>query len=89
MDLLLSIWEMYRSTSTEVTGEGNIESGKLPFRKEVGQQFTRGMSLSVFLPTLTKKLLKMLAIAQGLSTVSKILGMQSALTLLMLMIDLI
>ena len=80
---------MYRSTSTEVTGEGNIESGKLPFRKEVGQQFTRGMSLSVFLPTLTKKLLKMLAIAQGLSTVSKILGMQSALTLLMLMIDLI
>ena len=78
MDLLLSIWEMYKSTSTEVTGERNIESGKLPFRKEVGQQFPHGMSLSVFLPTLTKKLLKMLAIAQGLSTVfplSKILGM--------------
>ena len=54
---------MYESTSTEVTGERNIESG---------------MSLSVFLPTLTKKLLKMLAIAQGLPTVfplSKILGM--------------
>ena len=78
MDLLLSIWEMYESTSTEVTGERNIESGKLPFRKEVGQQFPHGMSLSVFLPTLTNKLLKMLAIAQGLSTVfplSKILGM--------------
>ena len=69
MDLLLSIWEMYESTSTEVTGERNIESGKLPFRKEVGQQFPLGMSLSVFLPTLTKNLLKMLAIAQGLSTV--------------------
>ena len=70
---------MYESTSTEVTGERNIESGKLPFRKEVvGQQFPHGMSLSVFLPTLTKKLLKMLAIAQGLSTVfplSRILGM--------------
>ena len=92
MDLLLSIWEMYESTSTEVTGERNIESGKLPFRKEVGLQFPHGMSLSVFLPTLTKKLLKMLAIAQGLSTVfplSKILGLYSALTLLMLMIDLI
>ena len=48
---------MYESTSTEVTGERNIESGKLPFRKEVGQQFPHGMSLSVFLPTLTKKLL--------------------------------
>ena len=69
---------MYESTSTEVTGERNIESGKLPFRKEVGQQFPHGMSLSVFLPTLTNKLLKMLAIAQGLSTgfpLSRILGM--------------
>ena len=50
------------------------------------------MSLLVFIPTLTKKLLKMLATAQGLSTVfslSKILGMKLALTLLMLMIDLI
>ena len=78
MDLLLSICEMYESTSTEVTGERNIESGKLPFRKEVGQQFPHGMSLSVFLPTFTKKLFKMLAIAQGLLTVfplSKILGM--------------
>ena len=59
---------MYESTSTEVTGERNID----------GQQFPHGMSLSVFLPTLTKKLSKMLAIAQGLSTVfplSKILGM--------------
>ena len=68
MDLLMSIWEMYESTSTEVTGERNID----------GQQFPHGMSLSVFLPTLTKKLSKMLAIAQGLSTVfplSKILGM--------------
>ena len=60
---------MYESTSTDETGERNIESGKLPFRKEVGQQFPLGMSLSVFLPTLTKNLLKMLAIAQGLSTV--------------------
>ena len=78
MDLLLYIWDMCESTSTEETGERNIESGKLPFRKEVGQQFPHGMSLSVFLPTLTKKLLKMLAIAQGLSTVlfplSRILG---------------
>ena len=70
---------MYVSTtSTEVTRKRNIESGKLPFRKEVGQQFPHGMFLSVFLPTLTKKLSKMLAIAQGLSTVfplSRILGM--------------
>ena len=69
---------MYESTSTEVTRKRNIESGKLPFRKEVGQQFAHGMFLSVFLPTLTKKLFKMLAIAQGLSTVfplSRILGM--------------
>ena len=69
---------MYDSTSTEVTGERNIESGKLPFRNEVGQQLPHGISLPVFLPTLTKKLLKMLAIAQGLSTVlpfSKIFGM--------------
>ena len=69
---------MYESTSTEVARKRNIESGKLPFRKEVGQQFPHGMFLSVFLPTLTKKLLKMLAIAQGLSTVfplSRILGM--------------
>ena len=65
----LRYWDIYESTSTEATGERNIESGKLPFRKEVGQQFPHGMSLSVFLPTLTKKLLKMLAIAQGLSTV--------------------
>ena len=41
---LLSIWDMYESTS--------IESGKLPFRKKVGQQFPFGMSLSVFIPTL-------------------------------------
>ena len=69
---------MYESASTEVTRKRNIESGKLPFRKEVGQQFPHGMFLSVFLSTLTKKLLKMLAIAQGLSTVfplSRILGM--------------
>ena len=70
---------MYVSTtSTEVTRKRNIESGKLPFRKEVGQQFPHGMFLSVFLPTLTKKLSEMLAIAQGLSTVfplSRILGM--------------
>ena len=46
-----------------------IKSGKLPFRKEVGQQFPHGMYLSVFLPILTKKILKMLAMAQGLSTV--------------------
>ena len=74
----LRYWDIYESTSTEATGERNIESGKLPFRKEVGQQFPHGMSLSVFLPTLIKKLLKMLAIAQGLSTVfplSRILGM--------------
>ena len=57
---------MYESTSAEVTAERNIESGKLLFRKEVGQQFPCGMSLSVFLPILTKKLLNMLAIAQGL-----------------------
>ena len=36
------------------TGERKIESGKLPFRKEVGLQFPHGMSLSVFLPTLMK-----------------------------------
>ena len=63
-----------------------------PSKKKVGQQFPFGMSLLVFIPTLTKKSLKMLAIAQGLSTViplSKILGMKLALTLLMLMIDLI
>ena len=69
---------MYESTSTEVTRKRNIESGKLPFRKEVGQQFPHGMFLSVFLPTLTKKLLEMLAIAQRLLTVfplSRILGM--------------
>ena len=69
---------MYESTSTEVTRKRNIESGKLPFRKEVGQQFPHGMSLSVILPTVTKKLFKMLAIAQRLSTVfplSRILGM--------------
>ena len=78
MDLLLSIWDIYQPTSTEVKGERNIESGKLPFRKEVGQQFPHGMSLSVFLPTLTNKLLKMLTITQGLSTgfpLSRILGM--------------
>ena len=57
----MSISDMYESTS--------IESGKLPFRKEVGQQFPFGMSFLVFIPTLTKKLLKMLAMAQGLSTV--------------------
>ena len=70
----------------------SIESGKVPFKKKARQQFPFGMSLLVFIPTLTKKLLKMLAIAQGLSTVfplSKILGMKLALTLLMLMIDLI
>ena len=69
---------MYESTSTEVKRKRNTESEKLPFRKEVGQQFPHGMFLSVFLPTLTKKLLEMLAIAQGLSTVfplSRILGM--------------
>ena len=63
-----------------------------PSKKKVRQQFPFGMSLLVFIPTLTKKLLKMLATAQGLSTVfplSKILGMKLALTLLMLMIDLI
>ena len=37
---------MYESTS--------IESRKLPLRKEVGQKFPWGMSLSVFLPTLKK-----------------------------------
>ena len=37
---------MYESTS--------IESRKLPLRKEVGQKFPSGMSLSVFLPTLKK-----------------------------------
>ena len=78
MDLLLSIWDVSEPTSTEVKGERNIESGKLSFRKEVGQQFPHGMSLSVFSPTLTNKLLKMLAKAQGLSTgfpLSRILGM--------------
>ena len=50
----LRYWDIYESTSTEATGERNIESGKLPFRKEVGQHFPNGMSLSVFLPTLTK-----------------------------------
>ena len=57
-------------TSNEVIGERNIDSGKLPFIKEVGRQFPGGTSLSVFLPTLTKKLLKMLARAQGLSIIS-------------------
>ena len=38
--------------------------------KEVGRQFPCGTSLSVFLPTLTKQLLKMLARAQGLSIIS-------------------
>ena len=37
---------MYESTS--------IASRKLPLRKEVGQKFPWGMSLSVFLPTLKK-----------------------------------
>ena len=58
------------STSNEVIGERNIDSGKLPFIKEVGRQFPCGTSLSVFLPTLTKQLLKMLARAQGLSIIS-------------------
>ena len=57
-------------TSNEVIGERNIDSGKLPFIKEVGRQFPCGTSLSVFLPTLTKQLLKMLARAQGLSIIS-------------------
>ena len=75
-EISLSIRDMKESTS--------IESGKLPLKKEVGQQYPWGMSLSVFLPTLTNKINQTLAIAQGLSTVfplSKILGMQSALTL--------
>ena len=66
-EISLSIRDMNESTS--------IESGKLPFKK---QQYPWGMSLSVFLPTLTKKINQTLAIAQGLSTVfplSKILGM--------------
>ena len=69
-EISLSIRDMNESTS--------IESGKLPFKKEVGQQYPWGMSLSVFLPTLTKNINQTLAIAQGLSTVfplSKILGM--------------
>ena len=69
-EISLSIRDMNESTS--------IESGKLPFKKEVGQQYPWGMSLSVFLRTLTKKINQTLAIAQGLSTVfplSKILGM--------------
>ena len=45
--------------------------GKFPFRKEAGQQFPCGISLSVFLPTLKKALWKMLAIAQGFATFLK------------------
>ena len=51
----------------------------------------RNVFVSVY-THIKKKLLKMLATAQGLSTVfplSKILGMKLALTLLMLVIDLI
>ena len=48
-------------------GERNIDSGKLPFRKEEGQQFPCEIRLSAFLPSLTKKLLKMLAMTQELS----------------------
>ena len=40
MDLLLSTWDMYESTPTEVTRERNMESGKLPFIKEVGHGFS-------------------------------------------------
>jgi len=46
-----------------VTGERNIESGKFPLRKEVGQYPPWDISLSVFLPTLMKKLLNVPAIA--------------------------
>ena len=69
---------MYEPTSTEVKGERNIESAKLPFRKEVGQQLSHTECLCQCLPTLTNKLLKTLTIAQGLSTgfpLSRILGM--------------
>ena len=48
-------------------GERNIDSRKLPFRKEEGQQFPCEIRLSAFLPSLTKKLLKMLAMTQELS----------------------
>ena len=48
-------------------GERNIDSGKLPFRKEEGQQFPCEICLSAFLPSLTKKLLKMLVMTQELS----------------------
>ena len=48
-------------------GERNIDSGKLPFRKEEGQQFPCEICLSAFLPSLTKKWLKMLAMTQELS----------------------
>ena len=44
-------------------GERNIDSGKLPFRKEEEQQFPCEIPLSVFLPSLTK----MLAMTQELS----------------------
>ena len=48
-------------------GERNIDSGKLPFRKEEGQQFPCEICLPAFLPSLTKKWLKMLAMTQELS----------------------
>lgn len=48
-------------------GDRNIDSGKLPFRKEVEQQLPFGISLSVFLPTSTKKIVKDVSNSTGLS----------------------
>ena len=66
MDLLLSIWDMYAPTSTEVKGERNIESGKLSFRKEVGQQFPHGnIFVSVF-NHINKKIVKNVSNSTGI-----------------------
>ena len=58
MDFLLSTWDMYESTSTEVTQESNIGSGKLPFRKEVGHGFWGTFACKLITGNKTLNLLK-------------------------------
>ena len=82
---LLSISDMYESTSANWIRKIALQkkgSTTIPIRNFFVSVYTH----------INKKIVKMLATAQGLSTVfprSKILGMKLALTLLMLMIDLI
>ena len=56
---------MYEPTSTEVIGERNIESGKLPFKKEVRQQFSHGMSVRVF-AHINKEIIKNVSNSTGI-----------------------